>query len=174
MRHLTPFTRLQRSGHRCRSGDGMDRGVVWTSRQGCTVNGAWIGGGFWDAYQRPLGVGKIRSAAQLINVRQLTYSQPSHVALAQSDAFGFSELKFRISIRPPNVDKIRTGIKSKDHICSSSSHRLHGGSCRNLIAGVGPQLISNGALPARRRTITVIGERFHYFLIQCLQRKLGL
>ena len=28
----------------------MDRGVVWTSRQGCTVNGAWIGGEFWDAY----------------------------------------------------------------------------------------------------------------------------
>jgi DNA repair exonuclease SbcCD ATPase subunit len=30
----------------------MDRGVVWTSRQGCTVNGAWIGGGFWDAYDK--------------------------------------------------------------------------------------------------------------------------
>jgi hypothetical protein len=29
----------------------MDRGVVWTSRRGCTVSGGWIGGGFWDAYQ---------------------------------------------------------------------------------------------------------------------------
>jgi hypothetical protein len=24
--------------------------VVWTSRQGCTVSGASIGGGFWHAY----------------------------------------------------------------------------------------------------------------------------
>lgn len=30
--------------------------VVWTSRQGWTVSGAWIGGGFWDAHSQSFAI----------------------------------------------------------------------------------------------------------------------
>ena len=106
---------------------GWIRGVVWTSRRGCTASGGWIGGGFWDAYAYCIHtVYKKRARLQFLGAGHI----PGNDLLSQDLS---SQYHRRCGVSLPGSERDRVVPPRSGH--QSATLFRHMSECRGCISG---------------------------------------